>query len=248
MSKERPILMNGEMVRATLDGSKTQTRRAIKLPPVNAPRGEWRSSSIGGSGITDHLGHIIPAQDCIWHSHTGITLMCPYGQPGDRLWVRESCQAWAYESGGYAVRYPADCGCREIGKDSEYEHWLDLCCYAGKEHAIVPSIHMPRWASRILLEVVRVRVERLQDISEEDAIAEGARRFDEIPMGTTSAHPNRWSMENPTSTDQCLSSARYAFANLYCKLYGNGKRGALDVEPWDANPWVWVVEFKVAKR
>ena len=193
--KERPMLFSKPMVLAILAGTKTQTRRGYK----NRKHPDF--------------GCDIAAPELVREQQHVIERICPYGQPGDRLWVRENCQAWAYEAGGYAVRYPADGGYREIGKNcAEYDRWLDLCCYAGKEHAIVPSIHMPRWASRILLEIVSVRVERLQAISTGDCCAEGA------PLDRT-----------------------HAVETWYRELWEsiNGTKS------WDANPWVWMIEFKV---
>jgi hypothetical protein len=97
---------------------------------------------------------------------------------------------------------------------------------------------MPRWASRITLEVTGVRIERAQDISREDAIAEGAKRFDDIPPSKLfpSGEQSRWSMEQPEDCGQCLGSPQTAFGNLWIKINGQ--------ESWDANPWVWVIEFK----
>jgi hypothetical protein len=107
---------------------------------------------------------------------------------------------------------------------------------------------MPRWASRITLEITDVRVERLQDISEEDAIAEGAQRFPDLPGKNPWGQDDRWSMEQPNSVDDCLGSARSAFGNYFCKLAGNAPKGIHDPRPWDANPWVWVIKFKRIDR
>lgn len=137
---------------------------------------------------------------------TRFVLGCPYGQPGDRLWVRE---AWARDDEDGQLMYRADVG-------------RDLCADAWR-----PSIHMPRWASRITLEVTAVRVERLQDISEADAQAEGV-----IP---------KW---EPGCSGRLMDAfggfsfrpAASAYAELWEQINGPGA--------WDANPWVWVVEFK----
>jgi hypothetical protein len=142
-------------------------------------------------------------------------LPCPYGQPGDRLWVREKFQPiWDnefdadWETGkGYAISYPATDGVQEYN-DMRNDERLTTACK--------PAIHMPRWASRINLEVVSVRVERLQDISPEDAMAEG-----DIEAQTNSRHKE-------TSIDW--------YHNLWESINGPGS--------WASNPWVWVVEFK----
>ena len=168
-ARERPIPFNGAMVRAILSGAKTQTRRAIKLPHHN-PLGQWEACTSGGHGARDRKGNLVPEEVCIWHTRTGDTLVCPFGQPGDRLWVRETWRGvvniappGSYE---YAVaRYvPEREHCRRVEyaatQTPDSEPWR-------------PSIHMPRWACRLVLEIADVRVERLQAISEADAKAEG---------------------------------------------------------------------------
>lgn len=145
--KERPILMSAPMVRALLAGTKTQTRRVVKpQPPADKPRSAWFEPGVMGWAPPQ-----VPAGD--WHR-----VRCPYGQPGGRLWVRESTAEDCIGSASFA-RYTAD------GFTSQLAWW-----YSRKS---CPSIHMPRWASRILLEIVDVRVERLQDISDADVVAEG---------------------------------------------------------------------------
>lgn len=139
--KERPILFSGEMVRAILEGRKTQTRRVIKPQPDSA-----RNSVFVKSGFeTKH----------------GYEIKCPYGQPGDRLWVRETWGLWDTDPKDGPERakifYRAT---DENRRDLRYQRWR-------------PSIHMPRWASRINLEITNIRIERVQDITEEDAKAEG---------------------------------------------------------------------------
>jgi hypothetical protein len=187
---ERPILFSGPMVRAILAGTKTQTRRVVKLLEGFEP-----------SGSTMHWPHA--------QKRAGVTvpLKCPYGQPGDRLWVRET---WAPvfkrvpHSNG--CLYRADDDGRQINPRSMDGKWK-------------PSIHMPRWASRITLEITGVRVERLQDISGQDVIAEGI----EVDI---------------------LGNAPLTLAiDRYRRLWDS-----LNAEhaPWASNPWVWVVEFVTA--
>lgn len=144
--------------------------------------------------------------------------LSPYGARGDRLWVRESVR-WV---DGRAV-FMADGGPCVI----------DTWCW---KRPTLTAIHMPYGARRLNLEVTGVRVERLHDITEDDAIAEGARLFDDIPDPNPYKQGSRWSMFEPTSTDECLGTARYAFANAWNKINGEGA--------WDANPLVWVVTFK----
>lgn len=152
MSANRPILFNDETVRAILDGRKTVTRRVVKLQhgaDVVVTDGQvWRPSR------TDYDGYV----------------SCPFGKPGDRLWVRE---AWGVAESRFAprgctIRYRADGATGEVAGESGLK-------YAGKDMSFCwrPSIHMPRWASRLTLEITDIRCQRLQDISEEDAQAEG---------------------------------------------------------------------------
>lgn len=230
--KERPILFSAPMVRAILDGRKTVTRRPVK----------GLSSSFAVTAAADES----PLNAVCWNVG-GPIIHCPYGKPDERLWVRE---AWAADaqvdavsprdlSQGEPIRYPADGAVRQTG------------CSMVTPGKGRPSIHMPRWASRILLEIADVRVERLQDISEEQAMAEGCFFTDygkacfhsgkgvrdaahcEMPEST---HQQRygWMWDKTTSHEQCLGSARHAFGNLWQKTGGD----------WAANPWVWVVEFK----
>lgn len=132
----------------------------------------------------------------------------------------------------------------EVDYRATYEHGYRMGDYLGIPKVWKPSIHMPRDACRLVLEITGVRVERLQAITEADAEAEGARHFPRLPMGIVSADPCRWSMEDPQSTDECLSTARLAFANFLCKTYGKAPNGVHDPRPWEANPWVWVISFR----
>lgn len=238
--RERPILFSAPMARAVLEGRKTQTRRAVKPQPYIDDSGNfcWNGMNFG----QDFNGPHIQAIASPLPSSKTKRLHCLFGKPGDRLWVREN--GWERpERTPKMMREGADTWAPyyyDADGLSKYDH-ADFKEWGFKRR---PSIHMPRWASRILLEVTAVRVERLQDISEADAQAEGARWFPDISMGHPSANPNRWSMELPTNTDQCLSTARYAFANLFCKVNGKGRGDNIDLSPWDANPWVWVIEFR----
>lgn len=201
---ERPILFNTAMVRALLAGTKTQTRRVVNIQPAPGC-----------------IGHFGPGSPFI-RGERGV-IRCPYGQPGDRLWVRETWNAFAGWAGYY---YAADYEGWGIGSDDDPDHVPD--------HAVrwKPSIHMPRSASRILLEVTAVRVERLQDISEADARAEGI--FQHVRGGW---HWHKHDSSNLDDWNQFgYRTARHTYQSLWEQINGAGS--------WDANPFVWVVEFK----
>ncbi len=195
--KERPILFSAPMVRAILEGRKTQTRRVVKLYDGNHAdkAGCFRRALPGERGEW--------VQYCAAGAWTEVR--CPYGAPGDRLWLRETWRPFYTDS----AIYLADAGTHRLNASSEAEAKR---MWPGWK----PSIHMPRRHSRIDLEVTGVRVERLQDISEADAFAEGATRE---PI-----------------TERSLFSARLMFQTLWGDING--------VESWNANPRVWVVEFK----
>lgn len=196
-TKERPILFSGPMVRAILDGRKTMTRRVVK-----------HQDSIEA----DEDGGFIHAHDpkCPSFCDYACEMACPYGQPGDRLWVRET---WAPCIGGAE------------GPDNPTLYRADNLDGYDKL-TWRPSIFMPRWASRITLEITDVRVERLTEITEDDAIAEGAPCID---------NPD-YDPEDPC--DDPPQSHKAGFLNLWDKL--NGARGF----GVDKNPWVWVVSFR----
>lgn len=227
MSNEKPILFKDDMIRAILEGRKTQTRRVVKMnhscgkPEPIEGHGEW------------------------WSIHETGDIKCPYGKPGDRLWVRER---FAYHF--IWDKLPPGHIDIEVHADNYFygDGTITGDCEDHQRGKWRPSIHMPRWASRITLEITNVRVERLQDISEEDAIAEGAQHFPDLPGKNPWGQDARWSMEQPNSVDDCLGSARSAFGNYFCKLAGNAPNGIHDPRPWDANPWVWVIEFKRIDR
>jgi hypothetical protein len=225
--KERPILFSAPMVRAILDGTKTMTRRVVKpqpppthaqvyCNPYNNDYGAFTFWTKEHKMVNGWAGNV--KGTCHWK--------CPYGSPGDRLWVRET---WAHAGRGGDTIYKASFG------EAKTFKWK-------------PSIHMFRRDSRILLEVTAVRVERLRDIGEEDARAEGGVWTDNGPRawckpGAVFEEANKvngwnegWSHEGKTDQRECLSSARWSFANLWNKINGP--------ESWNANPWVWVVEFK----
>ena len=210
--KERPILFNGEMVRAILNGKKTQTRRVIKLQPLG-PGYLCRKTPryINGNPNAGRLPGNRWAFDREGGGFWGINFDCPYGQPGDRLWVRESICTDMADGIGLVWNH---CASPSTG----YKLW------EGKEPkrigAKIPSIHMPRWASRITLEVTDIRVRRLQEIDFWGMQAEGC-----IPK-------------------RFCGGERQPFIDKYWKpLWDsiNAKRGY----GWEANPWVWCLSFRM---
>ena len=217
---ERGMIFNGEMVRAILDGRKTQTRRVIQSAARTMQARGLEVISHRAPGDKWYGDYVFSMRDRngVWHDFTNEQLLakCPFGQPGDRIWVRET---WAEAGAGapdlklYRANYPAHVPTHyENVPPAEDVRWT-------------PSIHMPRWASRILLEITDVRVERLNDISEEDARAEGI--IDGGCLNCGEPEPCGCANPEPDATD--------AFAYLWQSIYGQ--------ENWNANPWVWVIEF-----
>jgi len=197
---ERGMIFNAEMVRAILDGRKTQTRRPVKFPVYDKNMGcELSGNELAGEMSAGNY----------WNS--------PFSKPGDRLWVRET---WSEAGAGapdltlYRANYPEHV-------PSHYENIPAVGDVRWR-----PSIHMPRWASRILLEITAVRVERLTRISEADAQAEGVAQL----------RGGYWKHYQPEWTQYQLS-ARGSFVTLWQAIYG--------VESWHADPWVWVINFKI---
>lgn len=197
--KERGMIFNSEMVRAILDGRKTQTRRIMKEQPVLNGNFYEVFGSAWSKGMTS-----IPAVP--GHS---LSTRCPFGAVGDRIWVRETWARYNIDQNSHDIAYRA----------TTPEDWPE-------EGRWRPSIHMPRWASRILLEITDVRVERLNAISEEDARAEGI--IDGGCLNCGEPEPCGCANPEPDATD--------AFAYLWQSIYGQ--------ESWNANPWVWVISFK----
>lgn len=211
---ERPILMSAPMVRALLAGTKTQTRRIAK--PVKHP----------------DLGNLYDPGVLGREPKHVIERACPYGQPGDRLWVRET---WGVGSrpdpwGGFdGIEYRADVAL--LQDDIELLPCYkvvtpDDVCLGDYRSGWRPSIHMPRWASRITLEITEVRVQRLQEISEEDAKAEG--------LSFVADGCARFGVEGLASS--WCDCPVTAYAALWESINGPGS--------WDANPYVWVISFK----
>ncbi|MCA8195428.1 hypothetical protein [Burkholderia vietnamiensis] len=232
--KERPILFSGPMVRAILEGRKTQTRRMIKHQPPNDV--SLISVSRYHPTVIDRHGDEGPGDEIFGAFSDDGEWGCtsPFGEPSDRLWVRET---W---SADFANHYPHER--LWYAADNDRRHDIDvrdgvrgIYSPESREHVPFrwrPSIHMPRWASRITLEITAVRVERLQDISESDAIAEGIETF-------KTDDPDLQGMWRDYSEDGMASGNPVgSFLTLWDGI--NAARG----HGWDANPWVWVVEFR----
>jgi hypothetical protein len=219
--KEKPILFSGAMVRALLDGSKTQTRRVVNPQPwADARSAHYHPSCPSGSGGM-HPANVIfsSMSQCVPPWAAPQPVRCPFGEPGDQLYVRET---FLYVGPGSGSDLPSY---REERANPE-NHKAENCWYRASrpDETLVwtPSIHMPRWASRISLEVTGVRVERLRDISVRDAIAEGAE-----PL-----------LPHVACTQACPEDYIAGYHTLWDSL--NAERGY----GWDVNPWVWVVEFR----
>ncbi|MCZ5802927.1 hypothetical protein [Enterobacter hormaechei] len=223
------MIFNGEMVRAILGGRKTQTRRIMKIQPSDGfhPTHNGYDLDLNAHwytpGVVDKNGYLQPAKKDVFgvaDENEGYT--CPFGAVGDRIWVRETFQGPLipedelseflvanpdkFESPAYC-EYAADGGPRPEYIDAD----------DNTRHGWRPAIHMPRWASRLTLEITGVRVERLRDLSEDDAKSEG------ITPPSGGVLPG-WEY-------------RINFRDLWMSIYG--------ADNWEANPWVWVIEFKV---
>lgn len=210
--KERPILFSAPMVRALLCDAKTQTRRLVKPQPLFEGGGCW----FPAIGKVDALHY---ANENHWKK--GAAEWCPYGAPGDRLWVKETHALYGDPNDAPNARPLVACRATDEAKTAGVR-WR-------------PSIHMPRWASRLTLEVTGVRVERLQAITEADAKAEGVRKDygRSVPLEMSGFVEPWYNYEEP---DAWVSSAAASFASLWRSING--------AESWAANPWVWVVSFR----
>lgn len=225
--RERSMCFTAPDVRALLAETKTQTRPIVKPQPITGltksdatddGRPYWidRTKPQPMPPLTCGDQYVMPS--------TPLRVFCPYGQPGDRLWVRETWKFLGTDMNRHGrthsvqdgvVTYPADGSKRTITTD-----WQNVEVWMTRKSAVRPSIHMPRWVSRISLQITDVRVQRLQDISEEDAEAEGA-------------------------SPEAVGKPDGSFAGVSCipdyRAIWNEIRGA---GSWDANPWVWAISFK----
>lgn len=269
--KERPILYSAPMVRAKLAGIKTQTRRLFKPEMIKIethPSGGYYYHTFAkrsGEIVCTGQGGFIPEN---WLHY------CPFGKVGDRLYGREKwcsprtnivgyaadaqCGAWFGDGCGNRIwhnhGYILNCDAYKLCFKEGFRTW-GILEYGGKWR---PSIHMPRWASRILDEIVEIRVERVQDISEADAIAEGCDpyieprwwegyRVIETALGVQRFHqqepgdkPPAWMTEpHPIDMPWLNRSAKQGYRNLWDSINGKGS--------WESNPWVWVITTKTAQ-
>lgn len=217
---DRPILFSAPMVRALMSGTKTQTRRVVKF--------------LGADVIDERDGRAWP-----WSPQHDEWVTCPYGSSGDRLWVRETWAAhWMYDDVPPTLArstHPDDN--QWFAADVEGTPGTHGCPAEGRRGKWRPSIHMPRWASRITLDVTGVRVERLNDISAADAMAEGIRRW--TKDGTLSKFGTAEPGDDgaPPWVDMPRSAVD-GYRTLWESINGAGS--------WTANPWVWVVSFRRA--
>jgi hypothetical protein len=199
------------MVRAILDGRKSQTRRIVKLRVVPIVEECFR---VNGK----------------WCNHTfdyDLVNLCPYGVPGDRLWVKETHSFWCHSIESVGVEYASGGDDKVVdfpGKAGMPPLSVQVRKTISGKRVKRPSIFMPRWASRITLENTSVRVERLQDISEADAIAEGVEKL------------SHGFLDYSRKLDAQLGDARASYFTLWESINGEGS--------WALNPWVWVIEFK----
>lgn len=208
--KERPIIFSAPMVRAILDGRKTQTRRVVKHAPLLS------------------TSYLLGVHKGVWGIHADVEQdggvwrgKCPYGSVGDRIWVRETWRPTAVSNGlGTQITYMAD-------QRSSWKNGSGLSIASDKQR---PSIRMPRWASRITLEITDVRVQRLHQISEEDSKAEG------VDPGCLTCGEN---CVRAGGCGYCRPAYRDSFCGLWKEINGP--------ESWDVNPWIWALTFKVVR-
>jgi hypothetical protein len=240
--KEHPILFSGEMVNAIIEGRKTQTRRVIRPQPILMESGTWYPSEKPGDAKNKTGLHYANEK----HMRNGMPIdFSPFGQPGDRLWVREKWKISSFMEGEpIEFQYAADGATADENEYSDcidYEKWYENVCFQSTNQLMKmnwplknddgiyswergnsplpwrPSIYMPRWASRITLEIINITLERVWEMSEKDAIAEGL-----IPA-IAGVDPNYL--------------YRIAYRDFWEQL--NSKRGFV----WDFNPWVWEIKF-----
>lgn len=214
----KPILFNGNMVRAILDGRKTQTRRIINPQPAAlCPEPYWNARKAHPEMLTPRIRFLDSDGD-------PYSIPFPYGnpsgKPGSYLWVRESLTLWPG-----TADYTAD------GAPVCHQNVSDLAGPDGYPRAKVPSIHMPRWASRITLRIIDIRVERLQDISEEDAMAEGIYNGEYDPKINDGGKPGF-----TVDGINFYGTAAHCFEELWESTYGLGS--------WAKNDWVWAITFE----
>lgn len=234
----KPILFNGPMVRAILAGRKTQTRRVIKPQPAHMANGDETEPLMWGKE-GDKVGYAWAAES-FGKPHPDWLDGCPYGQPGDRLWVLHRRmrprvrETWSPDHSAfyphYRIVYRADSGLDYLDEREDgcvfSPETNDWCPFRWR-----PSIHMPRWASRITLEITDVRVERLQDISEADIEAEG------VELSTSPISGTMGTADLDVGT--VYSKPRAVFRHIWDSIAKPGAK-------WADNPWCWTISFGIA--
>lgn len=205
--REIPILFSTPMVQAILEWRKGMTRRTRGLKLINDNIDDWEFVNLVVNAKGELHAHF-------WNNRQDIPkfIKCPYGKPGDILWVRESFCHYTTDTG---FEIPATYRFKTDENITGEEKWK-------------PSIHMPKEAARIWLQVEEVRLERLQDISEEDARNEGVEKLSSTVFGKP--------LYMDYMGDEPTTNTRVSFETLWESING--------AESWDANPWVWVVKFK----
>ena len=217
MNKEHPILFTGEMVRAIFEGRKKQTRRVVKPQPY---KDDYSKPTL---------------KDGLWAFPSEVRYpmitSCPYGVFGDRLWARETLKTHNDER----MTYSADGESRYPESDDE-RAWI----WKRKTNSTISSIHMPKWATRLWLEITGIRVERVQEINHKDALSEGC--YDFVVESDSKYYNDHEFTVNAPNGDIHRQTALIAFRELWDSI--NAKRGY----GWESNPWVWVIEFKKGAR
>jgi hypothetical protein len=261
MKKEIPTLFSTPMVLAILSLLKSMTRRLKGLEKINENPNDWAFIGLLHGSIKQKFQPVFRFENI--HTRELIDIVCPYGKPGDLLFVRENWRMnmWDFEDGEIRIGYtdgdevtfalPDDDGeaydwmvkqfeklvykeiIRPVSDDEERME------FSGKKRPFSPSIHLPKWCSRIWLEVTDIRVERLWDITEQDAITEGIQYYQE-----EGCRPRYKDYEadasgygHPEHDYPTVGVARTSFVTLWRKING--------ADSWDKNPWVWVISFKV---
>lgn len=226
------VLFNSEMVRAILEGKKVQTRRPVVKPKRHANIAVYPVRVAG---------------DFWWAKEgwcIGELAACPFGDNYHRLWVRETCRAEELYDGQDGVRYRADDTFLPIeNSPGASDAWCDLYAYGKRQHDVlgigpwVPSIHAPKWTSRLTLRVLELRVERVQHITPKDAMAEGIST--EYELMSLPASLDKEDIEDPILRNEVTV---YGFSSRWDAIYEDKGLG------WDANPWVWVCRFEIDKE
>ena len=235
---DRQIIFSAPMIRALLDGSKSQTRRVLKPQPEP----DFLNATIAADNLTFTPAYLVGGP-----THK---MLRRIARPGDRLWVREAVRAVDdQDTYDFQIEYLADQECRKVADHDDrtsdaYGDWWNLLAYRSDDPDLtggktVPPIHMPRWASRLTLMVEAVKVERLQDISEEDAIAEGIETWRAGWADKEAAEAFLRGTEARMATKDG-GTAQRLFYLLWWSIHGFGA--------WEANPWVCALTFRVIKQ